>query len=75
MELKEFIESFVEQFDDTEASEITSDTKFKDLDEWSSLIAMGVIALVRTQYGKTVTGKEIRACETVKDLFELVLSK
>lgn len=75
MELKEFIDSFVEQFDDTEASEITSDTKFKDLDEWSSLIAMGVIALVRTQYGKTVTGKEIRACETVKDLFELVLSK
>lgn len=75
MELKEFIDSFVEQFDDTEASEITSDTKFKDLDEWSSLIAMGVIALVRTQYGKTVTGKDIRACETVKDLFELVLSK
>lgn len=75
MELKEFIDSFVEQFDDTEASEITSDTKFKDLDEWSSLIAMGVIALARTQYGKTVTGKEIRACETVKDLFELVLSK
>ena len=71
MELKEFIDSFIEQFDDTEASEITSDTKFKDLDEWSSLIAMGVIALVRTQYGKTVTGKEIRACETVKDLFEL----
>ena len=75
MELKEFIDSFIEQFDDTEASEITSDTKFKDLDEWSSLIAMGVIALVRTQYGKTVTGKGIRACETVKDLFELVLSK
>ena len=75
MELKEFIDSFIEQFDDTEASEITSDTKFKDLDEWSSLIAMGVIALVITQYGKTVTGKEIRACETVKDLFELVLSK
>lgn len=75
MELKEFIDSFVEQFDDTEASEIMSDTKFKDLDEWSSLIAMGVIALVRTQYGKTVTGKEIRSCETVKDLFELVLSK
>ena len=35
MELKEFIDSFIEQFDDTEASEITSDTKFKDLDEWS----------------------------------------
>lgn len=75
MELKDFVDSFVEQFDDTEASEITADTKFKDLDEWSSLIAMGVIALVRTQYGKTLTGKEIRACETVKDLFDLVLSK
>ena len=45
MELKDFIVDFADQFDDTDISEIKSDTVFHDLDEWSSLIAMGVIAL------------------------------
>lgn len=75
MELKEFIENFAEQFDDTEASEIQADTEFHELDEWGSLIGMGVIAMVKTTYGKTITGKEIRECVTVEDLFNLVASK
>ena len=72
MELKEFIENFAEQFDDTDASEIQVDTEFHELDEWGSLTGMGVIAMVKTTYGKTITGKEIRECVTVEDLFNLV---
>ena len=75
MELKEFIENFAKQFDDTDASEIQADTEFHELDEWGSLTGMGVIAMVKTTYGKTITGKEIRECVTVEDLFNLVASK
>ena len=75
MELKEFIENFAEQFDDTDASEIQADTEFHELDEWGSLTGMGVIAMVKTTYGKTITGKEIRECVTVEDLFNLAASK
>lgn len=75
MELKEFIENFADQFDDTDPSEIAQDTKFHELDEWSSLLGMSVIAMAKTQYGKTITGKEIRECETVEDLFNLIASK
>ncbi|MBQ4632439.1 MAG: acyl carrier protein [Prevotella sp.] len=75
MELNEFIAVFADQFDDTDASEITASTIFHDLEEWSSLVGMGVIALAKTEYGKTITGKEIKDCVTVKDLFELIASK
>lgn len=75
MELKEFIENFAEQFDETDASEIQPETEFHELDEWGSLTGMGVIAMVKTIYGKTITGKEIRDCVTVEDLFQLVESK
>lgn len=75
MELKDFIENFAEQFDDTDASEITATTAFHDLEEWSSLTAMGVIAFVKTEYGKTLTGKEMKECVTVEDLFNLISSK
>lgn len=74
MELDDFVKKFAEQFDDTDSDDIHADTEFKNLDEWGSLVALAVIALVKTEYGKTVTGKEIRGCNTVKDLFNLVAS-
>ena len=75
MEIKKFVNDFANQFDDTDSSEIQRETKFHDLEEWSSLVAMSVIALATTEYGKTITGKEIRECETVEDLFNLISSK
>ena len=75
MEIKDFIEKFAEQFDDTDASEIQEDTVFHELDEWSSLVGMSLIAMVKTEYGRTITGKEIRECVTVRDLFDLISSK
>ena len=75
MKLDEFVKLFAEQFDETEPDEIQPDTHFQELEEWSSLSAMSIIAFIKTQYGKTVTGKEIRSCETVQDVFELVKAK
>lgn len=75
MNLQDFITNFAEQFDETDASEIQADTRYQELDEWSSLTAISIIAFVKTQYNKTITGKEIRSCQTVEDLFKLVKSK
>ena len=75
MELKEFIENFADQFDDTDASEITASTVFHELDVWSSLTGMGVIAFAKTEYGKAITGAELRACVTVEDVFNLIKNK
>lgn len=74
-ELEKFVSGFAEQFDDTELSEINPATCFKELDEWSSLVGMSVIAFVKTVYNKPLTGKELRECDTVEDLFNLVSSK
>jgi len=73
--MKKFLMDFANEFDDTDASEIQADTKFHELEEWSSVTRMGVIAMVRTLYGKTVTGSDIRICVTVRDLYNLVMSK
>ncbi len=75
MDLNDFVAKFADQFDDTDASEIKADTQFHDLDEWSSLTGMSVIALAKTEYGKTVSGAELRACVTVEDVFNLIANK
>ena len=53
MKLNEFIENFANQFDDTDVSEITAATEFKALDEWSSLVALSIIAMVDEEYDVT----------------------
>lgn len=75
MELEKFVKDFANQFDETDSETITANTVYKDLDEWSSLIAFTVIAMVKVEYDKTVTGTELRHCETVADLFNLVAAK
>ncbi len=75
MELKDFIENFADQFDDTDASEIKAETVFKELDEWSSLIALSVIAMVDEEYDVTIKGDDIRNSNTVEDLFNAIKAK
>lgn len=75
MELKEFIANFADQFDDTDASELTPETKFRELDEWSSLIALSVIAMVDEEYDVALKGDDIRGANTIEDLFNIVKSK
>lgn len=73
--LNEFIELFIEQFEDTNPSEITSSTVFHELDEYSSLIALSIIAMVDEEFDVTLKGDDMRAAVTVEDLYNTVVSK
>ncbi len=75
MELKEFIANFAEQFEDTDVNDIQATTVFKELDEWSSLLALSVIAMVDEEYEVTLKGEDIRNANTVEDLFNVVKSR
>lgn len=75
MELNEFVKNFAAQFDDTDPSEITAECKFHDLDEWSSLTGMSILAMVKTGYNTSISGAELKACQTVEDVFNLVKNK
>lgn len=75
MEINEFVAHFAEQFDDTDASEITATTVFRDLDEWSSLIALSIIAMVDEEYDVTLKGDDVRNSNTIEDLFNIVKAK
>ena len=72
MELKDFIEIFRDQFDETEPEEINANTYFKELDEWGSLKGLLVMAMVTDVYGKQIKAEDVRKADTVEDLFNIV---
>ena len=75
MEIEGFISNFAEQFEEIEVNEFKAETVFRDLDEWSSLIALSVIAMVDEEYDVTLNGDDMKAATTIQDLFNIVKSK
>lgn len=75
MELNDFIAHFAEQFEETDASVFTPQTVFHELDEYSSLIALSIIAMVDEEYDVTIKGNDMRAAVTIEDLYNIVKSK
>lgn len=72
MNIQEFIDNFAAQFDDTDAEAFTAKTEFKKLDEWSSLTALSIIAMVDDEYDVIIKGNDIIESVTIQDLFERV---
>ncbi len=75
MEIKDFITNFADQFEETDPNDIKATTIFKELEEWSSLIALSVIAMVDEEYEVTLKGDDIRNSTTVEDLYNIVKSR
>ena len=75
MELKTFIENFAEQFDETDATEFNANTNFHELEEWSSLIALSIIAMVDEEYDVSLKGDDIKNAKTIEDLYNPVKAK
>jgi acyl carrier protein len=75
MEINSFIQNFANIFDETDSSLISPDTNFRDLDEWGSLIALTLIAMVDDEYSVRLSGDDITSSNTINDLFIKISSK
>lgn len=67
-----FVCHMSEQFLDTDPQLFEPETKFKELDEWSSLMALAVIAMVDDTYHVRLKGADIRESVTIEDLYKKV---
>ena len=75
MEIKEFIANFADQFDETDAKVFTPETEYRELEEWSSLIALSVMSMIDDEYDVQLTANEMREAHTVQDLYDIVKAK
>lgn len=72
MELNDFISKFASQFEDEDPSVFNADTDFHELDTWSSLTSLSVVAMIIQEYGVELDSQDVRNADTIEDLFNLV---
>jgi acyl carrier protein len=75
MNIEDFVRNFSELFEETDSSVFKPSTKIRDLEEWSSLMALSVIAMADEKYKIKLTGDDIRNSESIEDIFNIVKSK
>lgn len=75
MDIKDFIEKFAAEFEMTEPEEFAEDTKYRELDEWDSLLGLSIIGMINNTYGVKVTGEEVKNAGTIMGLYKLVESR
>ena len=71
MEIKEFIEKLGEAIEIEEVEVLTPETEFRELDEWSSLSVMLLIAFYDEELDKQIGDVDIKKCSTIGDLYKL----
>lgn len=75
MTIEEFISKLEAEFEDVEPGTLTAGTSFRDIEDWSSMHALIVIALIDTEYDVVLSGADLQSANTINDLFEVVRSK
>ena len=75
MKIEDFIEKLEEEFDDVEPGVLQPATDFRSIEDWGSMHALIIIALIDTEYDITLTGADLRSVNTIQELFDLVKSK
>lgn len=74
-DINDFIKYFANQFDETDLSEFTPETRFRELEEWSSLIALAVLNMIAKKYGVKLLPDEMKPTQTIQELYNLAASK
>ena len=74
MDIKKFIENFASNFDETDISSLTPQTLFRDLDEWTSMLALSTMAMVSEEYDVELSPEEMRKAQTIEDLYNVTKS-
>jgi acyl carrier protein len=70
--IEEFEKKIISELDIESLSEINHDKNFRNFTWWSSMNALIIIAFINTEYSKRFTSEDLKTCNSLRDVYELV---
>lgn len=74
-DISTFIKKIEAEIDDLQPGSLKPDLNYREIPEWSSMHALIIIALAETDYNVTLTGEDLRKCQTVQDLYDILKTR
>jgi acyl carrier protein len=72
MKIEDFIAHLEEEYEDIAPGTLKPQSVFREVFEWSSINALILIALVKTEYDVTINAEDIATSKTIEDLFRII---
>lgn len=73
--LSEFLKCFAEELDYINSDQIQAETRFKELSEWSSLLVLSIITMIKEEYCVVISPLELKEIDTIKELYDKIMEK
>lgn len=72
MDKNYFINKFAEQFEETDPVLIKAETRFRDIEEWSSLVHLSIIMMLDQEFGVSIDEDDFNQLYTVEDIYNYI---
>lgn len=69
MDLKQKLAA-LEEIMDVEEGTLKPETELESIEEWDSLSALSYVVYMDDEFGKKMTGQQVRAFKTVQDILD-----
>jgi acyl carrier protein len=73
--IEDFISKIEQEIEEVAPGSLKPETAFRSMEEWSSMHALILIAMIDTEYQVTINGEDLRSCQTISDLFNIIKSR
>jgi acyl carrier protein len=74
MDINQFLNNFVSQFEDSDTIEVDTSTRFRELPTWDSMTAMCVQTMIHDDYEVTIPDQQFKSLSTVQEVFDFVVN-
>ena len=71
VDITQFIKNFADQFDD-DPEGLTLESRFRDIEGWSSIIALSEMAMCDEEYNVILSANEMETANCIADIYNIV---
>ena len=75
MEINQFVRNFENAVWGIDPESLNPDTRFREIPQWESLALLCLIAMIDSDYGVQIGGAELKQCETLREIYQLIEDK
>lgn len=75
MVAKEFIDEFADALEMEDVETLSTETVFRELEEWSSLAYLSIIAMIDEDYDTQIENAEFKQLKTIGDIINYIENK
>lgn len=72
---EEFMNQLIAEFEDVDSSNISPETNYREINNWSSMHALIIIAFIDANFDVQINANDLKGSNTIKDLYDIVITR